>query len=85
VPVLDAVFDAAGLLAADFAAADFETDFLTLPVFEAAAAWGTGFAFVPTGVAVFFFAAGACWPDAAKASANAAIDTAMNRNVGLPF
>jgi hypothetical protein len=35
---LDPVFEAAGLLAADFVPADFATDFLAVPVFAEAAA-----------------------------------------------
>jgi len=80
----DPVFEAAGLLAADFVAVDFETDFLAVPVFSAAAC-GAAFALVAAAVAVFFFGAGACWADAAAASVSAAIDTARNRNVPLPF
>jgi hypothetical protein len=65
VPVLDAALDrvleAAVPLAADFVAADFETDFLAVPVLaEAAALRGTAFVLVPEAVAVFFFGAGAC-------------------------
>jgi len=36
-------------------------------------------------IAVFFFGAGACWPDAAAASVSAAIDTAKKRKVSVPF
>ena len=59
-PVLDAVwdpvFEAAGLLATDFEAADFEADALAVPVFAGTAAWGTAFDFVLVAVAAFFFA-----------------------------
>lgn len=84
-PVLDTVLDAAGLLTADFVAADFETDFLAVPVFAEAAACGAAFVLGLAAAAVFFFGAGACWPKDAAASPSTAIDTARNRNFPVPF
>ena len=83
-PVLDA--DLAPVLDAGvLEAADFETEAFPAPTFAVAAAGRAAFAFVLMAVAVFFFGAGACWPDAAAASVSAAIDTAKKRNVSLPF
>jgi hypothetical protein len=76
---LDPAFEAAALLAVDF-----ETDALALPVLAVAAARGAALVFTLPAIAVFFLAAGVCWPDAAAASASAAIDNARKRNVFLP-
>jgi hypothetical protein len=78
-----AVLERPAFEAPPFEAEDFAVDALAVPVFEVAAAWGTGLAFAPVALAVFFCAAVGCWPDAAAASASAAIDIARKRNFSI--